>query len=302
MKTWAVYGRNNLILLVFGLMSVLIIGASAMNIPQVSCAKDQPVFVAENVLSIAMVVYELLCAFFTCLRYRQALRASKRSTNTFEYIIFEQGMVWCFVVTALSVSAVVLLHVSDRGSFMQRILNALTLPISGILTARFLLHLRQCDSYTRTGGLSESELDHWEDSSDFRKTPQNAVFPDQPPQSGRIPPLVFETQLRPDSSDTDRKPASSVWLIENDFGDDPMKSISRRSDREDLEPGMRSRSRIDDDQQSWDSGSTHVGDVASTSSDSTSSRRSSSESVLTLTSFSTSITSDSRTSRETLMV
>ncbi|KAJ3745725.1 hypothetical protein DFH05DRAFT_1523993 [Lentinula detonsa] len=34
---------------------------------------------------------------------------------------------------------------STQAGFYQRLLNALTLPLSGVLTSRFILHLRKCE-------------------------------------------------------------------------------------------------------------------------------------------------------------
>ncbi|KAK7685440.1 hypothetical protein QCA50_011303 [Cerrena zonata] len=61
------------------------------------------------------------------------------------------------IVVSLFTTAAVILNFRAPSGFFQRLLNALTLPLSGLLTARFLLHLRRfANSAVRLDGKSES--------------------------------------------------------------------------------------------------------------------------------------------------
>ncbi|KAI3608146.1 hypothetical protein WG66_006606 [Moniliophthora roreri] len=68
----------------------------------------------------------------------------------FLYMIFEQGILYFSVISLFTTAAVVL----NYAGFFQRLLNALTLPLSGLLTARFLLHLRKWEYKQKNLGIS----------------------------------------------------------------------------------------------------------------------------------------------------
>ncbi|KAG7098066.1 hypothetical protein E1B28_000040 [Marasmius oreades] len=104
---------------------------------------------ANTLLSILMVVFEYSSAILTIIRSIQAFRAGgpwRNQKSGFLYLIFEQGVFYFSVVSLFTTGAVVLNFRAPAGSFFQRFLNGLTLPLSGLLTARFLLHLRRWES------------------------------------------------------------------------------------------------------------------------------------------------------------
>ncbi|KAF8909677.1 hypothetical protein CPB84DRAFT_1765163 [Gymnopilus junonius] len=88
-----------------------------------------------------MITYEFLSTFLATLRIWQAYRISGLQTGLMA-LIFREGILYFCSVSMATVAAFILLLMSE-GSFFQRLLNALTLPMSGFLTARFLLHLRR---------------------------------------------------------------------------------------------------------------------------------------------------------------
>lgn len=118
-------------------------------------------------------------------------------------MIFEQGMFYFCVVTLFTKAAVVLNFVSSRSTvlyvyqdlqvapagFFQRPLNALTLPLSGLLTARFLLRLRA-----------------WEHKQSTLMTSSN-----QRTSSNQIPSIEFR-----------------VLSVIDEFGEDPVSVAERR--------------------------------------------------------------------------
>ncbi|KAL1741735.1 hypothetical protein HDZ31DRAFT_44791 [Schizophyllum fasciatum] len=94
-----------------------------------------------------VVVFEFLSTLLTMMQCVPAVREQRRMRTsgifqrTLIIAIFEQGIAYYCSVSVFTVTALILNYVAPKG-FPQRLLNAFTLPISGILTARFILHLR----------------------------------------------------------------------------------------------------------------------------------------------------------------
>ncbi|KAL0570699.1 hypothetical protein V5O48_011262 [Marasmius crinis-equi] len=103
---------------------------------------------ANTLLSILMVVFEFSSAILTFIRSVQTFRSGggwKNQRSGLVFLIFRQG-VFYFSVISLFTTAAVILNFRAPAGFFQRVLNAFTLPLSGILTARFLLHIRKWES------------------------------------------------------------------------------------------------------------------------------------------------------------
>ncbi|EPQ56045.1 hypothetical protein GLOTRDRAFT_129250 [Gloeophyllum trabeum ATCC 11539] len=100
---------------------------------------------ANDLLSILMVVFESSSAILTTVRSAQAIRGNGapwyEQKKSFFYLVLEQGVLYFCIVSLITLAAVIL-NFRATG-FFQRLLNALLLPLSGLLTARFLLHLRE---------------------------------------------------------------------------------------------------------------------------------------------------------------
>ncbi|KAL1674382.1 hypothetical protein EV122DRAFT_220806 [Schizophyllum commune] len=94
-----------------------------------------------------VVVFEFLSTLLTMVQCVPAVREQRRigTSGVFQrtliVAIFEQGIAYYCFVSVFTVTALILNYIAPKG-FPQRLLNAFTLPISGILTARFILHLR----------------------------------------------------------------------------------------------------------------------------------------------------------------
>jgi len=58
-------------------------------------------------------------------------------------LMLREGLFYSIFVTGFTASAMILNYAAPLGSFWQRLLNALTIPISGLMSARFLLHVRE---------------------------------------------------------------------------------------------------------------------------------------------------------------
>ncbi|TEB33533.1 hypothetical protein FA13DRAFT_1574015, partial [Coprinellus micaceus] len=94
------------------------------------------------------VVYELMSTLFLaygCIMSAKKTSASGRVTinrKGLAFFIFREGLLYTGFVSLFTTSAMILVYTTPAGSFAQRSLNALTLPISGMMCVRFLLHLR----------------------------------------------------------------------------------------------------------------------------------------------------------------
>ncbi|CAA7267334.1 unnamed protein product [Cyclocybe aegerita] len=186
-RTYAVFNRNKWILALFGSLGLAIIALAALGVPYVSCttAKGSPPYihfkgdpppcaqgtpadllsddVGRNVLVVLTVVYETLSAILTTGKSLMGMKVNgtwRLNQQGLTYRVLEQGLLYFVFVSAFSIASLILQFRAPPGSFLQRLLNALTLPyafllppppihspptpsrLSGLMTARFLLHLR----------------------------------------------------------------------------------------------------------------------------------------------------------------
>ncbi|KAF4585119.1 hypothetical protein EYR40_001955 [Pleurotus pulmonarius] len=131
----------------------------------VPVVRQQPLTIstANLLLSILMVVFEYSSAILTITRSLMAFKVGRRKGRSkgLINIIFEQGVLYFSIISLFTTTAVIL-NVEAPAGFFQRLLNAYTLPLSGLLTARFLLHIRAYEdkehsralaAQTRTGTL-----------------------------------------------------------------------------------------------------------------------------------------------------
>ncbi|KAF9000993.1 hypothetical protein BDQ17DRAFT_1492782, partial [Cyathus striatus] len=192
MRTYAVSECSSFILV----LSLHIYGTCLLtcqlHVPYVSCTGS-----TTNLLSAFTVIFEVLLTVFTTFRSIQALRVGgpwKNQRDGLVFMILEQGLLYFIFVTGFTTAALVLTYAAPPGSLLQRLLNGLTIPISGLMTARFLLHLRE-----------------WEER-------RSAVSGDSVHTSTKLETLRFAHTARP------RKERSVLYSLTDDFGEDPTTS------------------------------------------------------------------------------
>ncbi|KAF8625996.1 hypothetical protein AX17_006719 [Amanita inopinata Kibby_2008] len=154
--------------------------------------------IAGKVLSILVCLFEFSATVLTTIRCIKSLKISgsvKDQRGGFFYILLEQGILYFCLVSGFTVGATVLNFVFQDGFFLQRLLNALTLPISGMMTARFLLHLKK-----------------WEEKRSVGQ-----------PYSRKVTDIRFHHSARSTLS------AISTSIV-SEFGEDPVLSIQREAD------------------------------------------------------------------------
>ncbi|KAF9461019.1 hypothetical protein BDZ94DRAFT_1168500 [Collybia nuda] len=138
-RAYAVFDRSLIILFSLGTSGlaclILSIVRSILSLQIMNKSK------VSLLIQIFMCVFEFISALLATFRCMQAIQIGgfrRNHGNRFLYLICDQGSHTVFLVSPVKVLAILL----NRGGFIQRLLNALTLPISGLLTARFLLCLR----------------------------------------------------------------------------------------------------------------------------------------------------------------
>jgi len=195
-----------------------------------------------------MVVYEVLISILNSIRCYQTLRCEhsspwKRRPKSLEYLIFEQGLLYCMVVTGLTVASLVLRNVAGPESSLKRVLNCLTLPMSGLLTARFLLHLREHNESRRMRKSLEDislsiDLNAIPDiAEEQRPTIRSGSNPNTNPEipTGSVHPTLTTGGVQRRTSSQSNSAGQSVklvtpvsdgwtWGLAENFGEDPMLS------------------------------------------------------------------------------
>ncbi|KAL5496097.1 hypothetical protein ACEPAH_3014 [Sanghuangporus vaninii] len=81
-----------------------------------------------------------------CIQERRMGGSWKMDGGSFLAMISEQGTTYYCIISVFTTAAVVLSFRAPTGSFFQRLPNAFNLPVSCLLTARFLLQLREWQS------------------------------------------------------------------------------------------------------------------------------------------------------------
>ncbi|KAJ8689719.1 hypothetical protein PTI98_012593 [Pleurotus ostreatus] len=102
-----------------------------------------------------MVIFEYSSAILTITRSLVAFKVGRRKGRSKGLInlIFEQGVLYFSIISLFTTTAVIL-NVEAPAGFFQRLLNAYTLPLSGLLTARFLLHIRAYEDKERSRAMA----------------------------------------------------------------------------------------------------------------------------------------------------
>ncbi|KAF5384460.1 hypothetical protein D9757_014008, partial [Collybiopsis confluens] len=98
--------------------------------------------------SVFTIAFETSVAIVTTIRTFQALRISgpwSVQKHRLIYLIFEEGILYFSLISILTTASVIL-DIRAPTGFLQQFLDGLTLPLSGALTARFILHLRAWNS------------------------------------------------------------------------------------------------------------------------------------------------------------
>ncbi|TFK32579.1 hypothetical protein BDQ12DRAFT_772956 [Crucibulum laeve] len=206
-RTYAIFGRNHLILLIFGPLELMVLILAAVresprlivNAHHHFSASRSLLYTVVKLLSIFTVIFEILSTIFTTFRTVQAMRVAgnwKLQQNTLSFLILQQELTH-YLYSAVTGFNTAVLILNFASSFFSKLLNALTVPLSGVMTARFLLHLRE-----------------WEDK-------KNAHYSAAQKSTQS---MAFATSARQNTNG-----ARSMF---DDFGEDPVREV--RNNRADI--------------------------------------------------------------------
>jgi len=158
-RTYAVFNRNKIILITLGLLELIVIVLAVMHVPYVSCSNSSHIMEpAPNLLSIFTVAYEIVSAILTSVRSAQALKDGgswRMQQKGLTFLIFREGLLYFGFIASFLILSLIFQLRGGPGNFMSRLLNAYTMPLSGLMTARFLLHLREWDQHISNPELTD---------------------------------------------------------------------------------------------------------------------------------------------------
>ncbi|KIK61933.1 hypothetical protein GYMLUDRAFT_42360 [Collybiopsis luxurians FD-317 M1] len=143
-RAYAVSSRNRLILGYLIALGIVCVVADAFHVPSERCIDSTDPPLATLLRSLFTIAFETSVAIVTTVRTLQALSVGgnwKTQKHRIVYLIFEEGILYFCTISILTIASVILDLRAPTG-FLQRLLDGLTLPLSGALTARFILHLR----------------------------------------------------------------------------------------------------------------------------------------------------------------
>ncbi|KAJ3992494.1 hypothetical protein F5050DRAFT_1788344 [Lentinula boryana] len=143
-RTYAVCSKNRWIVVYLIALGIVCVVTDALHVPTEKCVDSEDPAIASALRSFFMIAFETSVACLTTIRTVQALRAGgpwKSQRHRLMFLIFEEGVLYFCVVSVLTTASVIL-DIRAPTGFLQRLLDGLTLPLSGALTARFILHLR----------------------------------------------------------------------------------------------------------------------------------------------------------------
>ncbi|KAF6754472.1 hypothetical protein DFP72DRAFT_1125150 [Ephemerocybe angulata] len=185
-RTCAIFHYNRIMVAFFSILGLAVMVLAVLHVPYVSCngkklnKENRNVagwinalliksFQAVDALSVLIVVYELLSTAllaYGCFRSLRIAGNFKWDKKGLFFLILQEGLLYTGFVTVFTTATMVLTYAAPLGSFASRSLNALTLPISGMMMARFLIHVREWkrpDGFTATHlhvAPSEMEFQH----------------------------------------------------------------------------------------------------------------------------------------------
>ncbi|KAJ3789787.1 hypothetical protein GGU10DRAFT_342362 [Lentinula aff. detonsa] len=146
-RAYAVWGRRRVIFAYLASIWIICIGLDIAHVPGLRCVGSSSIPIANDLLSILMVVFEFSSAILISIRCIQTIKdrsSCSKSIKGFWDLTFQQGILYFSFMSVFTTTSVILDFRAPAG-FYQRLLNALTLPLSGVLTSRFILHLRKCE-------------------------------------------------------------------------------------------------------------------------------------------------------------
>ncbi|KAF8069933.1 hypothetical protein FPV67DRAFT_1667839 [Lyophyllum atratum] len=180
--------------------------------------------IVGGLLAIMMVVFEILSAGLTTMRTIQAMNVNGpwwKQKKGLNYLIFEQGILYFCSVTVLTIASLAL-NITIPGGFLQRLLNAYTIPLSGLMTARFLLHIRKWEG--KRDAFRPSDVNGEDDEHGGTGTSTNLDFASR--SGSRTLNSGMSSEPSEEDHEQEREARSTSFMDE--FGEDPVRRARAR--------------------------------------------------------------------------
>ncbi|KAJ3777706.1 hypothetical protein FB446DRAFT_784034 [Lentinula raphanica] len=134
-RAYAVWGRRRVVLAYLAGIGIICIGLDIAHVPGLRCTGPSSIPI------------EPIKGFWD-LTFQQGILYFRYSSRViiWQVLVIQRNSSFMSVFTTTSV----ILNFRAPAGFYQRLLNALTLPLSGLLTSRFILHLRKCEDNLST--------------------------------------------------------------------------------------------------------------------------------------------------------
>ncbi|EJD05287.1 uncharacterized protein FOMMEDRAFT_105526 [Fomitiporia mediterranea MF3/22] len=145
-RAYAVFGCNHIILLLLGPIALACMALDIAHVPGLRCSGSVDNYSVSLALSILMRIFEFVAAILTTFRSILEFRVGKSwrfESGSVAIVCVQQGVMYIIFSTVISIVAAFLQYRAPAGSIFQRLFNAHSLPLSCLLTARFLLQLRE---------------------------------------------------------------------------------------------------------------------------------------------------------------
>ncbi|VDB99866.1 unnamed protein product [Peniophora sp. CBMAI 1063] len=145
-RAYVVCAKNRIILFSLLAIALTCFILDILHVPGLQCEAPDPMKIVTPLLSIMVCVFEFLVTTITVFQSVLILRQFgsfpvSMNRETLSYLVAEQGILYFTLISIFTIGGTVL-NFRAPAAFFQRLLNAITLPLSGMLTARFILRLR----------------------------------------------------------------------------------------------------------------------------------------------------------------
>jgi len=142
-RTYAIWNRSRLVLVGLGALGVACIVLDALHVPGLKCKGSSSSQIRATLLSVMVCVVELAAAALTVYHaIKSPLARGPGSQQSFSKFVIRQGVLYFCGASIFTFTAMILNFVAKPDDVLIKLINALTLPFSCLLTSRFLLHLR----------------------------------------------------------------------------------------------------------------------------------------------------------------
>jgi len=152
-RTWAVCGKSRIVLFGLGALAVTCIAIDFWHVSGETCSGSKPpdIRLADTLLPIVMSTFACVGTALNVHRCVKAVllqrRRGVRFDDSFMYFMLTESLIYFCGAFSLNFTSTVL-HFEEPSGFMSQLLNALTLPITGLLSARLILNLREWSDRT----------------------------------------------------------------------------------------------------------------------------------------------------------